>query len=68
VEAESGGRYRERLRGAFSLDLALQKLLWDGRLRAHFGIRNILGAELRYHPAGALFAPTATLQLEAALP
>ena len=68
VEAESGGRYRERLRGAFTLDLALQKLLWDGRLRAHFGIRNILAAELRYHPAGALFAPTATLQLEAALP
>jgi len=42
--------------------------LWDGRLRAHFGLRNILGAELRYHPAGAHFAPTATLQLEAALP
>jgi hypothetical protein len=68
VGAESGGRYRERLRGAFTLDLAIQKLLWDGRLRAQFGVRNVLGANLRYHPAGATFAPTATLQLEGSLP
>ena len=68
VEAESDGRYRERLDRAVTLDVAIQKRLWDGRLRAHFGIRNLLGAELRYHPAGATFGPTATVQLEADLP
>ncbi|HEX2217282.1 MAG TPA: Plug domain-containing protein, partial [Gemmatimonadales bacterium] len=68
VGVESGGRYRERVNGAFTLDLAIQKLLWNGRLRAHFGVRNVLGASLRYHPAGATFAPTAVLQLEGNLP
>lgn len=68
VEAESAGRYRERVNGALTLDAAVQKLLWDGRLRAHFGIRNLLGADLRYHPAGATFGPTAIVQLEASLP
>ena len=59
VGLESDGRYRERVGGAFTLDLAIQKLMWDGRLRAHLGVRNVLGASLRYHPAGATFAPTA---------
>ena len=68
VEAESNGRYRGRLDGAFTLDLALQKLLWDGRLRAQLAVRNVLGAELRYHPAGATFGPTAVVQLEGNLP
>ena len=68
VGVESGGRYRERVGGAFTLDLAIQKLLWDGKLRAHLGVRNVLGASLRYHPAGATFAPTAVLQLEGNLP
>lgn len=68
VEPESAGRYRERVNGAFTLDAAVQKLLWDGRLRAHFGVRNLLGAELRYHPAGATFGPTAVVQFEASLP
>jgi hypothetical protein len=68
VGAESGGRYRERLPGALALDLAIQKLLWDGRIRAQLGLRNVLGAALRYHPAGAIFAPTAMLQLEGSLP
>ena len=68
VSAESGGRYRERVGAAFTLDLALQKLLWDGRLRAHAGVRNVLGATLRYHPAGASFGPTAVLQIEGSLP
>jgi hypothetical protein len=68
VAVESRARYPEELGDALTVDLALQKWLWDRRLRAHFGIRNLLGANLRYHPAGATFAPTAMLQLEARLP
>jgi hypothetical protein len=68
VERESAGRYRERLDGAFTVDIALQKHLWNGRLRAHVGIRNLLGADLRYHPTGATFGPTAIVHLGATLP
>jgi hypothetical protein len=56
------------LPGAFTLDLAIQKWLWDERLRVNLGLRNILGADLRYHPPGATFAPAAIAQLEARLP
>jgi hypothetical protein len=68
VEAESAGRYRARVDDALTVDVAVQKRLWDGRLRAHFGIRNLLGAELHYHPAGATFGPTAIVQLQGNLP
>jgi hypothetical protein len=68
VEAESEGRYRASLGDVVTLDIAIQKRLWDGRLRAHFGIRNLLGADLRYHPAGATFGPTAIVQVEGAFP
>lgn len=68
VEAESGGRYRERVDGAFTLDAAVQKLLWDGRLRTHFGVRNLFGAVARLHPSGATFGPTAIVQLAGTLP
>jgi hypothetical protein len=68
VEAESAGRYRARVDDAITVDVAVQKRLWDGRLRAHFGIRNLLGAELHYHPAGATFGPTAIVQMEGTLP
>jgi hypothetical protein len=68
VAAESEGRYPDRLGETLTLDLAVQKWLWNRRLRAHVGVRNLLGATLRYHPAGATFAPTAMVQLEARLP
>jgi hypothetical protein len=68
VEVESGGRYSPRLADAVAVDVAIQKWLWDERLRAHFGIRNLLGADLRYYPAGATFAPAAMVQVEARLP
>jgi hypothetical protein len=50
------------------LDLAIAKRLWDGRLAVQAAVRNLLGADLRYHPAGATFAPTAVVRLEARLP
>ena len=68
VEEESAGRYRARVDDAFTVDVAVQKRLWDGRLRAHFGVRNLLGADLLYHPAGATFGPTAIVQVEGTLP
>jgi hypothetical protein len=68
VEAESAGRYSARVADAFTLDLAVQKWFWGERLRAHFGVRNVLGADQRYHPAGATFAPIAMVQVEATLP
>ena len=42
--------------------------LWDGRLGVQAAVRNLLGADLRYHPAGATFAPTAVVGGEARLP
>lgn len=68
VEAESGGRYSPRLADALTIDLAVQKWLWNERLRVHFGVRNLLGDDLRYHPAGATFAPMARVQLEGRVP
>jgi hypothetical protein len=68
VEVESSGRYRARVDHALTIDLAIQKRVWDDRLRAHFGVRNLLGADLLYHPAGATFGPTAIVQLEGTLP
>jgi len=68
VEGESGESFSSRLADAVTIDVAIQKWLWDERLRAHFGIRNLLGADLRYHPSGATFAPMAMVQVEARLP
>ena len=68
VEAETGGRYRPEVGQALVLDLAIAKRLWDGRLAVQAAVRNLLGADLRYHPAGATFAPTVVVRLEARLP
>ena len=68
VEVESAGRYRVRVDDALTVDVAVQKRLWDERLRTHFGIRNLLGADLRYHPTGATFGPTAIFQVEGTIP
>jgi hypothetical protein len=68
VDTESGGRYSARLTNVLALDLAIQKWLWDERLRVHFGVRNVLGSDLRHHPTGATFAPMAILQVAGRLP
>ena len=68
VEAETGGRYRSEVEPALVLDVAVAKRLWDGRLGVQAAVRNLLGANLRYHPAGATFAPTVVVRLEARLP
>jgi hypothetical protein len=68
VEAETGGRYRSEVGPALVLDLAIAKRLWDGRLGVQAAVRNLLGADLRYHPAGATFAPTVVVRVEAKLP
>ena len=68
VAVESQGRYSATLAAALTIDVAVQKWLWDDRLRAHAGVRNLLGADLRYHPSGATFGPMALLQVEGSLP
>jgi hypothetical protein len=68
VEAETGGRYRSEVDPALVLDLAIAKHLWDGRFGVQAAVRNLLGGGLTYHPAGATFAPTAVVRLEARLP
>jgi hypothetical protein len=68
IEAETGGRYRSEVGQALVLDLAIAKRLWDGRLGVQAAVRNLLGADLRYHPAGATFAPTAVVRFEGKLP
>jgi hypothetical protein len=68
VEAETGGRYRSEIDPAFVLDLAIAKRLWDGRLGVQAAVRNLFGADLRYHPAGATLAPTVVVRLDARLP
>ena len=68
VAVESEGRYSARLAAALTVDVAVQKWLWDERLRVHAGVRNLLGADLRYHPSGATFGPTALVQVEGLLP
>jgi hypothetical protein len=68
IEAQTGGAYRARVPGAVAIDIALQKWLWQRRLRAHLGFRNLLGSDVRYHPAGATVGPRMYVQVEGAVP
>lgn len=68
VERESGGVYRARLPAIATADATMQKALWRDRLRLLFGVRNLTGAPVRYHPAGATTAPLYFLQVESRLP
>lgn len=45
--------YRPEVPAAWLLDAALEKALWQRRLRLSLLLRNVLDAEERYHPAGA---------------
>jgi hypothetical protein len=56
------------LDGALTVDAAVTKGFWTNRLRVQAVVRNLLGAELRYHPAGAAFDPTVLLRIAGALP
>jgi hypothetical protein len=66
VEAVSAGAYRARVPGWVNLDLAAQKWFWHRRLRLHAGFRNVFGATVRYHPAGAELGSRFLLQGELA--
>jgi hypothetical protein len=52
----------------YPLDRVLARGLVSRRLGVQAAVRNLLGADLRYHPAGATFWPTAVVLLEARLP
>ena len=64
VEAVTDGAYRARVPGWVNLDLAVQKWFWHRRLRLHGGFRNVFGATVRYHPAGAELGSRFLLQGE----
>jgi hypothetical protein len=68
VEAQTGGAYQAEVPGWAAFDIAIQKWLWKRRLRAHLGFRNVLGAEVRYHPAGSTIGPRMYVQVEGAVP
>jgi hypothetical protein len=66
----SGSRWQAfdaTLDGAFTLDAAITKGFWGNRLRVQAVVRNLLGADLRYHPAGAAFDPTVLLRIAGGL-
>ena len=52
VEEATDGAVRFRTRDVLTVDAAVQKLFWDGRVHARLGLRNLLDAEARYHPEG----------------
>ncbi len=47
------GLYDAEVPAAWLLDAALEKTVWQRRLRASLLFRNLLNAEERYHPVGA---------------
>jgi hypothetical protein len=67
IEAATGGAYQARVPAWAGLDVAVQKWLWRRRLRAHLGFRNLLGADVRYHPAGSIVGPRMYVQVEGAV-
>jgi hypothetical protein len=50
---EYGGAPIGDLPAAAIVDVAVRKRLWDGRIRTHLGLRNLLAEENRWHPEGA---------------
>jgi hypothetical protein len=64
VAAASGGAYQARVPASVGLDVAVQKWLWNQRIRAHLGFRNLLGSTIRYHPAGSALEPRMYVQFE----
>ena len=60
--------FESSLDGAVTLDAAVTKGFWANRLRAQVVVRNLLGGELRFHPRGAVFAPTVFLRIAGGLP
>ncbi|MEM8557722.1 MAG: hypothetical protein AAGG50_07850 [Bacteroidota bacterium] len=53
LSAATDGAYEETLSARWLLDLAFTKALLRNRVLATLGVRNLLGAEERYHPLGA---------------
>lgn len=64
ADAETAGAYRSTLDDIVTLDLALTKWFWHGRLKGHLAVRNLLGAAPLYHPIGASFDTTVFAGIE----
>ena len=61
------GRPDARVPSVLLLDLALSKRAWGNRLRVSVAGRNVLGAEERGHPLGAVLAGRLLVRVEARL-
>ncbi len=64
VESQSNGIYSADVKSAINLDIAIQKYLWQKRIRGNFVFRNLFNEKLRYHPLGASFDLSYLLQVE----
>jgi hypothetical protein len=69
AEARAGATWtgypRPDVPGGLFVDLGLSKRAWGDRLRVSLSGRNVLGAEERTHPLGAVLAPRLLVRLDA---
>lgn len=64
LDGGNGGLYSETVPAVWLLDAALEKELWQRRLRLSLLFRNLLNQEERYHPIGAALDLRFYLRLE----
>jgi len=67
ADGQTDGLYSSRVDDAFALDLALQKWLWDRRMRLQLVFRNLLDDPVPYHPIGAAYGLSFAVQGEVLL-
>lgn len=67
ADAQTDGTYSHVVDDALTLDLAVQKWLWDRRMRLHLLFRNVFDDAVPYHPIGAAYGLTFIVQGEVSL-
>ncbi len=67
LDGGNGGLYSDTVPAVWLLDAALEKALWQRRLRLSLLFRNLLNQEERYHPVGAALDLRFYLRLELVL-
>jgi hypothetical protein len=64
ADSQTDGLYRSRVDDALTIDLALQKWLWDQRMRLQLVFRNLLDDAVPHHPIGAAYGLSFAVQGE----
>jgi hypothetical protein len=67
ADAQTDGAYSQVVDDALTLDLAVQKWLWDRRTRLHLLFRSVFDDAVPYHPIGAAYGLTFIVQGEVSL-